>query len=147
MSGFFIALFFVGWSVLNFHKVKGTPVPFNPPPALVTTGPYAYVRNPMLSGIFLLLFGLGILFGSIRDFEKPLEFASEKSGGRVDPGQHYAEPFYEFTSGLLGHPWHPHQLCRLCGGSAQRTLVAGRHIQPDSEPFKGLCEPRVQVAC
>ena len=62
---FLIALFFVGWSVLNFHKVKGTPVPFNPPPGLVTTGPYAYVRNPMLSGIFLLLFGLGILFGSV----------------------------------------------------------------------------------
>ena len=62
---FSIALFFVGWSVLNFHKVKGTPVPFNPPPGLVTTGPYAYVRNPMLSGIFLLLFGLGILFGSV----------------------------------------------------------------------------------
>jgi protein-S-isoprenylcysteine O-methyltransferase Ste14 len=55
----------VGWSVLNFHKVKGTPVPFNPPPRLVTTGPYAYVRNPMLSGVFVLLFGLGILFGSV----------------------------------------------------------------------------------
>jgi protein-S-isoprenylcysteine O-methyltransferase Ste14 len=62
---FSIALLLVGWSLLNFHKVKGTPVPFNPPPELVMTGPYAYVRNPMLSGIFVLLFGLGILFGSV----------------------------------------------------------------------------------
>jgi protein-S-isoprenylcysteine O-methyltransferase Ste14 len=62
---FSAALFLIGWSVFNFHKVKGTPVPFNPPPSLVTTGPYAFVRNPMLSGVFALLFGLGISFGSV----------------------------------------------------------------------------------
>jgi protein-S-isoprenylcysteine O-methyltransferase Ste14 len=62
---FSIALFLLGWSVLNFFKAKGTPVPFNPPPRLVTSGPYAYVRNPMLTGVFALLFGLGILFGSM----------------------------------------------------------------------------------
>ncbi|MEJ2222902.1 MAG: isoprenylcysteine carboxylmethyltransferase family protein [Desulfobacterales bacterium] len=61
---FLIALFLLGWSILNFFKSKGTPVPFNPPPHLVTTGPYAYVRNPMLSGVFALLFGLGVLLGS-----------------------------------------------------------------------------------
>lgn len=61
---FSFALFLLGWSVLNFIRAKGTPVPFNPPPQLVTTGPYAYVRNPMLSGVFALLFGFGLLFGS-----------------------------------------------------------------------------------
>jgi protein-S-isoprenylcysteine O-methyltransferase Ste14 len=60
-----MGLFLILWSVLHFLKAKGTPVPFNPPPKLVTTGPYAYVRNPMLSGVFILLFGLGILFNSI----------------------------------------------------------------------------------
>jgi protein-S-isoprenylcysteine O-methyltransferase Ste14 len=60
-----LALFMMGWSVFNFLKVKGTPVPFNPPPKLVTTGPYAYTRNPMLTGIFLLLFGFGVFFRSI----------------------------------------------------------------------------------
>jgi protein-S-isoprenylcysteine O-methyltransferase Ste14 len=59
------ALFLIGWSVLNFLRAKGTPVPFNPPPQLVTTGPYAYVRNPMLTGVFALLFGFGALFGSV----------------------------------------------------------------------------------
>lgn len=62
---FSFALFLIGWSVLNFLRAKGTPVPFNPPPRLVTTGPYAFVRNPMLTGVFALLFGFGALLGSV----------------------------------------------------------------------------------
>ncbi len=62
---FSLALFLMGWSVLNFIRARGTPVPFNPPPQLVTTGPYAYVRNPMLTGVFALLFGFGVLLGSV----------------------------------------------------------------------------------
>ena len=62
---FLLALFLVGWSVQNFLKAKGTPVPFNPPPQLVTTGPYAYTRNPMLTGVFSLLFGFGVFLGSV----------------------------------------------------------------------------------
>ena len=50
---------------MNFLRVKGTPVPFNPPPKLVTAGPYAFVRNPMLTGVFILLFGFGLFFGSV----------------------------------------------------------------------------------
>ncbi len=53
------------WSVLHFAKAKGTPVPVSPPPTLVDTGPYAYVRNPMLSGVFLILFGVALLIGSL----------------------------------------------------------------------------------
>jgi protein-S-isoprenylcysteine O-methyltransferase Ste14 len=60
-----IGLFLMAWSVLQFVRVKGTPVPFNPPPKLVTTGPYAHARNPMLTGVFILLFGLGVLLRSI----------------------------------------------------------------------------------
>jgi protein-S-isoprenylcysteine O-methyltransferase Ste14 len=60
-----IGLFLMIWSVLHFIRVKGTPVPFNPPPELVTTGLYAHVRNPLLTGVFVLLFGLGVLFRSI----------------------------------------------------------------------------------
>jgi len=56
------------WSILHFLEVKGTPVPFNPPPKLVITGPYAYVRNPMLSGVFITLFGLGIFLQSFSLF-------------------------------------------------------------------------------
>ena len=53
------------WSALHFLKVKGTPVPFNPPPELVTTGPYRFARDPMLTGVFLLLFGIGFAIKSL----------------------------------------------------------------------------------
>lgn len=54
-----------GWSAFHFLRVRGTPVPFNPPPKLVCTGPYRFTRNPMLTGVFLFLFGLGFGFNSI----------------------------------------------------------------------------------
>jgi len=57
--------FICGWTFLTFIQAKGTPVPFNPPPRLVTSGLYAYVRNPMLSGLFIFLIGLGTLLGSL----------------------------------------------------------------------------------
>ena len=59
-----LGLVFVAWSVIHFLKVKGTPVPINPPPKLVSTGPYAYSRNPMLTGVFFLLFGIGFFLSS-----------------------------------------------------------------------------------
>ena len=59
-----IGMAVTGWSVFHFLKVKGTPVPFNPPPTLVQSGPYRYARNPMLTGVFLLLFGIGFAIKS-----------------------------------------------------------------------------------
>ena len=53
------------WTVYNFFRARGSPVPLNPPKELVTTGLYSRVRNPMLLGWFILLFGLGILLNSI----------------------------------------------------------------------------------
>jgi protein-S-isoprenylcysteine O-methyltransferase Ste14 len=53
------------WCVILFRRGRGTPVPFNPPQELVVAGPYAWVRNPMLTGVFASLFGLGFLFHSL----------------------------------------------------------------------------------
>ena len=53
------------WSAFHFLKVQGTPVPLNPPPKVVKTGPYRYARNPMLTGVFLFLFGMGFGFNSV----------------------------------------------------------------------------------
>lgn len=53
------------WSAFHFLKVKGTPVPFNPPPKLIMTGPYQFARNPMLTGVFLFLFGTGFAIQSL----------------------------------------------------------------------------------
>lgn len=53
------------WPVMQFFRARGTPVPLNPPQKLITTGLYAHVRNPMITGLFLLMLGLGVLFGSL----------------------------------------------------------------------------------
>lgn len=59
-----LGLFIMVVSILYFINAKGTPVPLSPPPKLVVTGPYRFVRNPMMTGIFIQLFGLGIATGS-----------------------------------------------------------------------------------
>ena len=53
------------WTWIQFLGAHGRPVPINPPQKLIVTGLYAYSRNPMLLGIFLILFGSGILIGSL----------------------------------------------------------------------------------
>ncbi len=53
------------WLAIAFFHARGTPVPFNPPSKLITTGLYTYSRNPMLLGLFIFLIGLGVLFGSL----------------------------------------------------------------------------------
>lgn len=42
----------------------GTPVPFDPPKRLVTTGPYAYIANPMQVAMTLVFLGWGVVLGS-----------------------------------------------------------------------------------
>jgi len=54
-----------GWCVVRFLKARGTPVPLNPPDELIVSGPYAWVRNPMLTGVFGALVGLGLLLHSL----------------------------------------------------------------------------------
>jgi len=54
-----------GWTWIRFFIARGSPVPLNPPQELVTSGLYAYVRNPMISGWLSGMFGLGVLLGSI----------------------------------------------------------------------------------
>lgn len=42
----------------------GTPAPFDPPRSFVASGPYAWVRNPMYLGAFLLLAGYALCAAS-----------------------------------------------------------------------------------
>ncbi len=60
-----VGLAVTAWSAFHFLKVQGTPVPFNPPPKVVKTGPYRHARNPMLTGVFLFLFGIGFSVNSV----------------------------------------------------------------------------------
>jgi protein-S-isoprenylcysteine O-methyltransferase Ste14 len=43
----------------------GTPIPFDPPKFLVTTGPYAYLGNPMQLCIFITLIILSVAYESL----------------------------------------------------------------------------------
>lgn len=53
------------WSAWVFLRARGTPVPFNPPSKLIISGPYKYIRNPMLLGLYIFLLGLGVILGSL----------------------------------------------------------------------------------
>lgn len=68
ICGFFI--FFIGlalaiWTMRLFAKIgKGTLAPWNPTKKLIVQGPYGYVRNPMLSGVLMMILGESLIFGS-----------------------------------------------------------------------------------
>jgi protein-S-isoprenylcysteine O-methyltransferase Ste14 len=47
----------------------GTPAPIFPTRHLVITGLFRYVRNPMYVAVVALIFGQGLLFGSVRILE------------------------------------------------------------------------------
>ena len=53
------------WCLYLFAaRGKGTLAPWDPPKKLVVTGPYRYVRNPMISGVLMILAGEALFHGS-----------------------------------------------------------------------------------
>lgn len=53
------------WTILLFARIgQGTQAPTVPTRRLITSGPFAYSRNPMVSGVILLITGLGLLVNS-----------------------------------------------------------------------------------
>jgi protein-S-isoprenylcysteine O-methyltransferase Ste14 len=53
------------WTIRLFQKEgKGTLTPMEPTKKLVVSGPYRHVRNPMYTGVFMALYGEGIILGS-----------------------------------------------------------------------------------
>ena len=62
-----LGLFLVIWSVRTFFTRggEGTPGPWRPVSNLIISGPYCYVRNPMILGAVALLLFESALFASI----------------------------------------------------------------------------------
>lgn len=54
-----------GWTILDFtRRGKGTLAPWDPPVKLLVTGPYRHVRNPMITGVALVLVSEALLLHS-----------------------------------------------------------------------------------
>lgn len=79
---------------------KGTLAPWDPTQKLVVSGPYAYVRNPMITGVMLILLAESLIFYSSALCIWAIVFAcvniiyfilSEESGLRKRFGKEYEE--------------------------------------------------------
>jgi Putative protein-S-isoprenylcysteine methyltransferase len=64
-----LGLGFVIYTNQAFFRIgKGTLAPWDPPKKLVVAGAYRYVRNPMISGILMIVLGETLIFASIELF-------------------------------------------------------------------------------
>jgi protein-S-isoprenylcysteine O-methyltransferase Ste14 len=60
-----VGLALVGTTIWHFAtRGRGTLAPWDPPRHLVVVGIYRYVRNPMITGVLLVLAGESLLFAS-----------------------------------------------------------------------------------
>jgi protein-S-isoprenylcysteine O-methyltransferase Ste14 len=98
---------------------RGTLAPWDPTQRLVVTGVYRYVRNPMISGVFTVLLGEGLLLGSLPVLVWALGFAAvnmiyiplkEEPGLRQRFGDEYLEYARHVPRWLPRRtPWTPPQ--------------------------------------
>lgn len=60
-----VGLVLFGWSLFYFWtRGRGTLAPWDPPRHFVVDGPYRYVRNPMISGVIVILIGEALVLRS-----------------------------------------------------------------------------------
>ncbi len=67
LAGFFflfVGLAGLAWCFSLFAGARGTPNPRLPPSQLVTSGPYAWTRNPIAGSHFLAVLGVALVVGS-----------------------------------------------------------------------------------
>jgi len=63
------------WADSLFKKEHTTVKPYERPSALITSGPFRISRHPMYLGMFSILFGESVLFGSAAVLPLPFVFA------------------------------------------------------------------------
>jgi protein-S-isoprenylcysteine O-methyltransferase Ste14 len=96
---------------------EGTLAPWDPPRRLVIRGPYRYVRNPMISGVVLILFGEALILRSGPNLMWALIFLGanfvyipliEEAGLRQRFGDSYVE-YCRHVPRLIPRltPWRP----------------------------------------
>ena len=77
-------------ALTQFRRAQTTVNPHKPQEAtaLVTTGVYAWTRNPMYLGLTVLLLGLAIKFGALSPFLGPLLFVPLLQRFQIRPEEH-----------------------------------------------------------
>ncbi|WP_017583050.1 methyltransferase family protein [Nocardiopsis valliformis] len=100
---------------------NGTPLPYDPPTRLVTSGPYAYVRNPMQLTMVLVYLVLGVLYpplllGALVALAYGAGFASWHEGGQLRA--EFGKDWDAYRSGVRA--WLPRW--RPWSGRARGTL-------------------------
>ena len=136
----------------EFARVgRGTPLPFDPPSRLVTSGPYAYLRNPMqttLVAVYLLLPLLTgnpwLLVGALVSFVYGVGFAGWHEAGRLR--ETFGRDWEVYRSGVRSwlprwRPWpgrtpgllHVAADCGMCRGLG-RWLAARSPVALELRP-------------
>lgn len=125
----------VGLSAVQEFAVRGggTPIPYDPPVRLVTSGAYAYLANPMQLSVCLLLGGWGAMLGSawiVAGSAVVLAYGvglaawdeGEEMAARFgDPWRAYRAQVHRWIPRLRPYAPHPARLyldeaCALCTG-------------------------------
>jgi protein-S-isoprenylcysteine O-methyltransferase Ste14 len=61
-----VGVWLFAYSLMHFiQRGRGTLAPWDPPTVLVVTGPYRFVRNPMISGVIFVLLADALLLRSM----------------------------------------------------------------------------------
>jgi protein-S-isoprenylcysteine O-methyltransferase Ste14 len=89
---------------------RGTPVPFDPPRQLVTTGPYAFVANPMQLATALVLLSWGLVVGNLWMIAAVAVTIAYSAGVATwdetrDLGGRFGEPWMEYRRAV--QQWLP----------------------------------------
>jgi protein-S-isoprenylcysteine O-methyltransferase Ste14 len=129
----------VGSTVAGFTRLgRGTLAPWDPPRRLVVSGVYRHLRNPMISGVALVLLGEGLLLRAPAVLAWALAFAAlnavwmplvEEPGLRARFGADYLEYCRHVPRWLpRGRPWIPSTPPPASGGtSAEHSRAAPSH--------------------
>jgi len=96
---------------------RGTLAPWDPPHELVVRGPYRYVRNPMISGVLLVLLGEALVLRSRPHLVWACTFLAINAGYiplREEPDleDRFGEPYREYRRHVprlfpRPRPWNP----------------------------------------
>jgi protein-S-isoprenylcysteine O-methyltransferase Ste14 len=121
-------------AVREFAAHGGTPVPLDPPLELVTTGPYAYVANPMQIGATVLLAAWGAMLASPAVAAAAVMAAAFSAGVAAwNEGDDLARRF--------GDEWHGYRRRARVWWPAWRPAV----VTPGIVWAAGGCEPCREV--